>query len=176
MVLAYLQQNAPSKLKQHLSTIAKPSITAASFQTAESSTHVNTPSSASLTVLLDNAHIGALQPNSVEEQRNVDEPGALANVISGVQPDNSQERNSAPQSSQTLGCSGSEPHNSVDGLDSTPDSLGDTLAAQNIVPSNNQGSSPSRPSSGAQQNRSSQSNNRDNLDIPQRNANCLAAT
>ena len=176
LVLAYLRQNAPSKLKQHLSAIAKPSITAASFQTAESSTRVNTPSSGSLTALLDNAHIGALQPNSVEERRNVDEPGALANAISGVQPDNSQERNSAPQSSETLGCSGSEPRNSVDGLDSTPDGLGDTLATQNIVPSNDQGCSPSRPSSGAQQNRSSQCNNRDNLDIPQRNANCPAAT
>ena len=99
LVLAYLRQNAPSKLKQHLSAIAKPSITTASFQTAESSTHVNTPSSASLTALLDNAHIGALQPNSVEERHNVDEPGAVANAISGVQPDNSQERNSAPQSS-----------------------------------------------------------------------------
>ena len=91
LVLAYLRQNAPSKLKQDLSAIAKPSITAASFQTAESSTRVNTPSSGSLTALLDNAHIGALQPNSVEERRNVDEPGALANAISGVQPDNSQE-------------------------------------------------------------------------------------
>ncbi|EDR05617.1 uncharacterized protein LACBIDRAFT_329667 [Laccaria bicolor S238N-H82] len=176
LVLAYLWQNAPSKLKQDLSAIAKPSIAASSFQTAESSTHVNTPSSASLTALLDNAHIGALQPNSVEERHNVDEPGALANVISGVQPDKSQGRNSTPQSSETLSCSGSEPHNSVDGLDSTPDGLGDTLAAQNIIPSNDQGSSPSRPSSGAQRNRSSQSNNRDNLDIPQRNANCLAAT
>jgi len=168
LVLAYLRQNAPLKLKQHISVIANPTIAVASVQMAESA-NIDTPSSPPLTAtsrLPDDAHIRALQPNSVEEQRNVDEPGDLADVISGVQPEDSQKQNSPSQSSRS--------HVVV--FDSAPDSLGDTQAAQKTVHSDDPHSSSPMPASCAQQKRSSKSRNSDGPDTSQKNANSLAAT
>jgi len=168
LVLAYLMQNALLKLKQHISAIAKPTIAAASVQMAESA-DIDTPSSpppTATTRLPDNTHIRALQPNSVEEQHNVDEPGALADVISGVRPEDSQKQNGPSQSSGTR----------VNVFDSAPDSLGNTQAAQNIVHSDDPHSSSPTPASHAQQKRSSKSRNSDGPDTSQKNADSLAAT
>ena len=139
-----------------------PTIAAASVQTAESA-NIDMPSSpppTATTRLPDNSHIRALQPNSV------DEPGALANVISEVRPEDSQKQNSPSKSSGTH----------VDVSDSTPDSLDDTQAAQNIVHSDDPHSSSPTPASRAQQKRSSKSRNSDGPDTSQKNANSLAAT
>lgn len=168
LVLAYLRQNAPLKLKKHISAIANPTIAAASVQTAESA-NIDTPSSpppTATTRLPDDALIRALQPNSGEEQHNVDEPGALADVISGVRPDDSQKQDGPSQSFGTH----------VDVSDNAPDSLGDTQAAQNIVHSDDPHSSSPTPASRAQQKRSNKSRNSDGPDTSQKNANSLAAT